>query len=336
MVGELSSEASAGSSPRRCPACQGPLSRWRPATCADSSVVGHEGPYELLRCGRCGTAVTEGVGVRDGSPELYEGGYYARPPRWLDMLVEPLRWLADRGKIRWFNGLTPGSRVFEFGAGDGRLLSELSGRGMEVSGVEPSESARIRARERSVELAGDLSLLGETETVFDAVICWHVLEHLADPASDLRTLSSMLEPRGRLVVSVPNLASLQAKIGGDRWFAQDVPRHLTHFTSLGVEELARRCGLEVSRFSSWSLEQGPFGMWQTLLNRITGTRDVLFKALKRQPLSAGGPGGSALGLLALVLAVPLAVVAVPLEILASLAGRGGATTVVLRPIRGGG
>lgn len=290
----------------------------------------------MLRCGTCGTAVTDGIGAGDGSPELYEGGYYSRPGRWLDRAVEPLRWLADRGRSRWLRDLVPGSKVFEFGAGDGRLLAEFSRKGLDVYGLEPSESARLRARENSIELAGDFSELGETVTGFDAVICWHVLEHLADPATDLRRLSRMLGPGGRLVVSVPNLSSLQARIGGDRWFAQDVPRHLTHFTPLGVEEVARRCGLEVSRSSSWSLEQGPFGMWQTLLNRLTGTRDVLFRALKRQPLSTGGPVGSAFGWVALVLSLPLLVFAVPLEILASLAGRGGTTTVVLRPIRGGG
>ena len=45
------------------------------------------------------------------------------------------------------------------------------------------------------------------------------------------------DPAGTLVVAVPNLGSVQARIGGDRWFHQDVPRHRTHLTPAGASAL---------------------------------------------------------------------------------------------------
>src|SRR5436190_2159200 len=68
----------------------------------------------------------------------------------------------------------------------------------------------------------------------DAVVLWHVLEHLADPGEALRRIRRWLRPSGALVVAVPNLSSLQARIGGDRWFHQDVPRHRTQFSRAGL------------------------------------------------------------------------------------------------------
>ena len=261
--------------------------------------------------------------------ELYEGGYYSRPPRWLDRLLEPLRRIADRGRLKRTSGIGDGSRVLEYGAGDGRLLEALARRGANVVGVEPSASARRRAADRGIDLFPDLDGSSTAGESLDLIICWHVLEHLEDPGTVLSGLARFLKPGGNLLVSVPNLASLQARIGGDRWFGQDVPRHLTHFTPDGIEAIASGAGLEVESLGYWSLEQNPFGMWQTLVSRVSGSRDAIFRSIKRQPLGATTRErlASALGLL---LALPLLVLAVPLECLASATRRGGTVTASLR------
>ena len=46
-------------------------------------------------------------------------------------------------------------------------------------------------------------------------------------------------PAAALLVGVPNLASLQARIGGERWYHLDVPRHRVHFTPAGLRRAAR-------------------------------------------------------------------------------------------------
>src|SRR3954454_16947550 len=93
-------------------------------------------------------------------------------------------------------------------------------------------------------------------------------------------MRTWLRPEATIVVACPNLAGLQARIGGDRWFHQDVPRHRTHFTAAGLRLAVERSGLRVERVSNLLVEQNPLGMWQTLLNRLTRERDVAFRALK--------------------------------------------------------
>ena len=72
---------------------------------------------------------------------------------------------------------------------------------------------------------------------YDVVTIWHVLEHLDDPGAALERIHSWLRPRGGLLVGVPNLRSLQARLGGDRWYHLDVPRHRVHFTGGGLRAL---------------------------------------------------------------------------------------------------
>ena len=125
--------------------------------------------------------------------------------------------------------------MLEVGAGDGRFVSRLRAAGLEARGIEPSEGGVQMARARAAPVErGTVEELGLAPDSLDAAIAWHVLEHLDDPAAALARIGTWLRPAGRVVLACPNLASLQARIGGDRWFHQDVPRHRTHFTAPGL------------------------------------------------------------------------------------------------------
>jgi len=217
--------------------------------------------------------------------------------------------------------------VLEVGAGDGRFVSRLRAAGLEAKGIEPSEGGvRIaRARAAPVERAALEETRLEPESL-DATIAWHVLEHLDDPEAAVARIRIWLRPGGRIVVACPNLASVQARIGGDRWFHQDVPRHRTHFTATGLRLLLERSGFRLERMTHLLIEQNPLGMWQTLLNRLTGERDVAFRALKRD--LGSGPGARRDLALTAVAGPLLAPIAVALELAAGLAGRGGSVVAV--------
>jgi SAM-dependent methyltransferase len=226
--------------------------------------------------------------------------------------------------MRFLRDLPAGARVLEIGAGDGGFVTRMRAAGMRAEGVEPSPSARERARRAGVELEAERP---DAAGAMDAVVLWHVLEHLPDPAAEMRAARAQLAPGGRVLVAVPNLASLQARIGRDRWFHQDVPRHLIHLTPSGVEALFERAGLTPPRVSHLLVEQNPLGMWLTLLNLVTAERNVLFRLLKRDLPLRGARAKLDLAL-ALVLAAPLAIVAGLLELLAGLARRGGTIVAV--------
>jgi len=230
-------------------------------------------------------------------------------------------------RMRFVGDLPAGARVLEIGAGDGRFVARMRARGLDARGVEPSPSARERARARGIELSAELRGNGEHE---DAIVFWHVLEHLPDPAAALGSARRALAPSGTLVVAVPNLASLQARIGGDRWFHQDVPRHLTHLTPGGLTTLLARSGFGPPRISHLGMEQNPLGMWQTLLNLATSERNVGFRLLKRDmPLRGGRAKLDAA--LTVLLGLPLALFAPLLELGAGLARRGGTIVAVTAP-----
>ena len=259
---------------------------------------------------------------------LYEGGTYAAERRAFAPLLAPLRRLAERDRLRFLAAVPQGARVLEVGAGDGRFVAMLAAAGFEARGIEPSPSAceaaaRIGAPVVNASAEGAAIDAGAE----DAVVFWHALEHTADPGAVVARAREWLAPGGRLIVAVPDLASLQARIGGDRWFHQDVPRHRTHFTRAGLVRLLERTG------PAGGARSPPAG-------RAESTRDVADAAqpphprarLRLPPDQARSrgrrPRAIARDLVVTAIAGPLLVpVALGLELAAGLAGRGGSMVV---------
>lgn len=311
-----------GDPPRVCPACGGPLAPWRSAPSGEPSLPGD---VHLRRCVLCGTAVSAGPPPTFAA--AHDAGSYAtRRPRGSGA-ARPILAAFDRQRLRLVARHHPArGRLLDVGAGRGRFVAAARAAGWDAAGIEPSARGG-EAAEASYGVTLERAMIDDASVAsgsLDAVTLWHVLEHLEDPAPALRAIGGWLRPGGVLVVGVPNLGSWQARLGGGRWFHLDVPRHRVHLTPDGLRRLAEASGLEVVAIHQLLLEHNPFGMWQSLVNRLTGTTSHLFHVLKRAERPR--PGALAVTLLAL----PLIPVAAAVEAVAGLLGRGGTMALVAR------
>ncbi|MFO1059977.1 MAG: class I SAM-dependent methyltransferase [Dongiaceae bacterium] len=146
-------------------------------------------------------------------------------------------------------------RLLDVGCGRGQLGAALRGLGCRVVGIEANPEALAAAAPRLDEvLAADLtdgaaigsSLAGRR---FDLVLFADVLEHVGDPLAVLRLYTGYLAPGGRIVVSLPNIASWDRRLAllcGRFDYADSgiMDRtHLRFFTFRTAELLVREAGL---------------------------------------------------------------------------------------------
>ena len=304
-------------SPAGCPACGGTLAPWIEVPAGEPSDSRR---FRLERCAACASAVTGGP---PPGPEAYNEGVYAPGPPRAGAVVRALQRATIGQPVRMLarGGLAPGARVLDAGAGTGRLVDELRRGGYDASGIEPSE--------RSATAAGSAgrpvlrrAIEEHCDSALGAVVLWHVLEHLDDPAAALQRAAGWISPGGLVLIGVPNPASWQARIGGGGWLHWDAPRHRVHLTPRGVGELLRRAGLTPVRTHHFVWEHNPAAMWMALLTRAGMTPGFPFHALKRNV--AVGPRDLALT----AAGVPLIPVALAVEAVAAGLRRGGTVAVV--------
>jgi SAM-dependent methyltransferase len=303
---------------RVCPACGAPLRPWRRAPAHEPGAAA---TYLLLRCGACGSAVT--AGPPPAFAALHEAGAYAPGAPRGARAAAPLLHAFDRRRLALLaRAAAPPGPLLDVGAGRGRFVAAARAAGWDARGIEPSR--RWRAPHVEVVAVQDAQV---PPASLGAVTLWHVLEHLEEPAAALERVRAWMRPGGALLVGVPNLDSLQARLAGPHWYHLDLPRHRTHFTVRGIRALLGRGGFEVVEVEHVLLEHNPFGLWQSLVNRVAPTPSWLFHALKRNaPLRARDA-------LATAAALPLAPVAAAVELAAGAAGRGGTVAVLARRVR---
>ena len=215
----------------------------------DAEVVGETDragrPLRTVICRACGLVRTDPM---PGEPEIE--AYYAREYRrsykgsdrpTARRVLRALDVARDRHE-RLRPHLQGRRRLLDVGASSGEFLHVLRAAGISASGIEPNEAYSRWARENlGLDIAStDWSKAEFPAGRFDAVTLFHVLEHLADPTGALRRLAAWLEPRGILVVEVPNVEGTCGSPRGRFHFA-----HLHHFNLVTLAAAGEAAGLEV-------------------------------------------------------------------------------------------
>lgn len=126
---------------------------------------------------------------------------------------------------------------------------------------------------------------------------------------------------------IPNRAGFAAWIGGAGWAGLE-PGNRYLFTTEAVRRLVANRD-QVVTGARWSPGRGIALMWQTILNGFTFGRNIALARFGRAAaVPAGQPWQRRLdALICVVVAIPALLAAIPLEVIAAIFHRGGATAL---------
>jgi SAM-dependent methyltransferase len=223
--------------------------------------------------------------------DYYAGGDGAR----LAPVLEPLiGWLDGQRARNLLLQLRPPSdrppRVLDVGAGTGGVLARLRDRGVEVYGTTASRTARDAAERRhglALEVATEIPT-ALAALPFDVITYWHVFEHLDDPAAHVAAWPAMLAEGGFVLVEVPNIDSVGARICKRSWLGSDPVHHVNMLSRTEIAALLARYGLRIEKSTGFSLKFTYVFLWSALLGLLFGRAydfDSVFDVLKRPLVS---------------------------------------------------
>jgi len=227
--------------------------------------------FGVVRCAQCGLIRLDPQPSPEELRRYYPANYWFAPDPSLAARLEDLyRRTVLGGHARFVARALRESPargpLLDVGCGGGLFLAMMRRRGFRVVGLDTSQEAAIAAwrHHRVPALVADLEHAPFRPASFAGITMSHVLEHLPDPCVYLSAAHRLLAPDGRLVIFVPNAASLQFAIFGRRWNGLDVPRHLFDYRDRDVENILEMMGFAVVRRSYFSLRDNPAGLATTL------------------------------------------------------------------------
>lgn len=241
--------------------------------------------YSINQCQQCNAIFLAPRPTSQQLNQAYDASYYGeKEEKFASPMVEKILDYFRSGRARRVSRHVPqNGKVLDVGCGNGRFLKYLLQFGQfELYGTEmEGNSAKRASRIQEIKLkTGLLEPNDFPENYFDAVSLFHVFEHLTEPKETLNTIAKIVKPNGIAVFSFPNIASFQAKWFKGKWLHLDPPRHLFFFAPKDFVNLMTSHGFSLISQHHVSMEQNPFGMVQSLLNRLQKKREVLFESLK--------------------------------------------------------
>ncbi|MGZ4639034.1 MAG: methyltransferase domain-containing protein, partial [Actinomycetes bacterium] len=154
----------------------------------------------------------------------------------------------------------PPSKILDLGCSSGLLSARIRKMGHRVTGVDREAFPEISDRVDEFA-AGDLEdgIPAAVGTGFDVVIAADVLEHLRQPERLLDDIARVMDPHGRLIVSVPNFGhwyprtrSLVGAFDYDQRGILD-KTHYRFFTRKSLARMVHNAGFEIRRHSEVGL-----------------------------------------------------------------------------------
>jgi 2-polyprenyl-3-methyl-5-hydroxy-6-metoxy-1,4-benzoquinol methylase len=204
--------------------------------------------YRLLQCSAC--ALQFWSPANPGGPDFYA-------------LLQTIPWYYIEDKPEYDQALEhvrPGDRILEIGAGSGAFAGRLEKTARYV-GLESNPEGIVAAARRGVTLRAEE--IGEharrSESQYDFVCAFQVLEHVADPRPFIAGCVRALRPGGRLCFTVPNRDGYVGESINE--ILNMPPHHATRWNSAAMASIGTLFPLRLRTIECESLAHYHYPAW---------------------------------------------------------------------------
>jgi SAM-dependent methyltransferase len=141
-----------------------------------------------------------------------------------------------------------GGRLLDVGAGSGILVEAAMKAGFNAKGIEPSSWLHSEAAKMGIPVVRGVLPSEEIGDNYDVVTLIDVLEHVVNPVELLNEIFKVLSHSGCIVIVIPNVKSVAAKIFKGKWWHFRYA-HLGYFDSKTIKIVCERACFKIVELS---------------------------------------------------------------------------------------
>jgi len=199
---------------------------------------------EILECDNCGLVFLSDF-------EHISNDHYENSGMHQEKDIDISSWLesCDADDLRRFNFLKDlilEKVLLDFGCGAGGFLKQAKSYAKDAYGLELEKRMFPYYKKNHLKVFSSLANLNDIR--FDLITAFHVVEHLKDPISTLKSLSKFLKKGGELIIEVPNSDDALISVYNNRPFQSFTywSQHLYLFNTKTMKELINKTGLKLN------------------------------------------------------------------------------------------
>ena len=216
-------------------------------SCTDHFLSGET--FVITKCANCSFLFTNPRPAEEQLSRYYKSDAYIshsdKANNITNSLYKIARHFTLRGKLKLIDSLNTTKSILDYGCGTGDFLLTCKKNGWKISGLEPDNSARDIAIDKThANIHSSIEQI-DAKNKSGVITLWHVLEHVSDLDAVVSRLKAKLDNQGKLVIAVPNYQSFDAQHYKEYWAAFDVPRHLYHFSQDTMQLLLQKHDLKI-------------------------------------------------------------------------------------------
>lgn len=208
--------------------------------------------YAIDRCSSCDLFKTRLKGTYSKLVKnYYDQGYFTGSKRRMAYADYEGDAIIDRKNFRLYldkiSHYKSSGRLLDIGCALGGFMEEVRELGWRVFGNDVSGFAVSIARKKfpGKVRRGDFAKLKYQFNSFDVITLWDVIEHLENPLIAVKKIRRILRPKGLVVLTTGDSASLTARIMGSKWFFFIPPQHLWVFNKTNLKRLLEANGFKL-------------------------------------------------------------------------------------------
>lgn len=176
--------------------------------------------YKILKCQKCGLIFSSPILKPSRITEFYTESVCSYDEQ-VPYLIKA--YMKEFQRIEPFLPKNP--KILEIGCGNGFFLEALRKKGIkDLFGVEASSKMVSEAtpyfKNRIIKDVFKQKQFPDNN--FDAVLCFHTLDHIVDPNRFIKLVKKVLKPGGFILFVVHNTDSIFAKLFGEKWPIFDI------------------------------------------------------------------------------------------------------------------
>lgn len=236
--------------------------------------------YKILKCRKCGLIFSSPIFKPAKITEFYTESvcsYDEQVPYLIKAYIKEFQ------RIEPFLPKNP--KILEIGCGNGFFLEALRKRGIkDLFGVEPSPKMVSEAspyfKNRIIKDVFKSKQFPDNN--FDAVLCFHTLDHIADPNKFIKSVREILKPGGFILFVVHNTGNIFVKLFGEKWPIFDI-EHIYLFNKKTLNSLfAKNKFVDIQTFNVGNFY--PFSYYVRMSPLSLKIKKILLKILNKLKL----------------------------------------------------